>query len=51
MIDTPANRASMPDADPSTWVSPDQVAGLLAFLASRDAEAVSGALVPIYGRA
>ncbi len=51
MIDTPANRASMPDADTSAWVPPDQVAGLLAYLASRDAGSTSGALVPIYGRA
>ncbi len=51
MIDTPANRAAMPDADTSAWVSPDDVAGLLAYLASRDAGSTSGALVPIYGRA
>ena len=51
IIDTPANRASMPDADTSAWVAPDQVAGLLAYLASRDAGSTSGALVPIYGRA
>jgi len=51
VIDTPANRASMPDADFSAWVRPDAVAGLLAYLASRGAGAVSGALVPIYGRA
>jgi len=51
MIDTPANRAAMPDADFSAWVPPDAVAGLLAHLASRDAGYTSGALVPIYGRA
>lgn len=51
MIDTPANRASMPDADFSAWVPPSEVAGLLAYLASRDAGLTSGALVPIYGRA
>ena len=51
MIDTPANRASMPDADFSAWVPPAAVAGLLAFLASRGADHTSGALVPIYGRA
>jgi NAD(P)-dependent dehydrogenase (short-subunit alcohol dehydrogenase family) len=51
MIDTPANRAAMPDADFSAWVPPDAVAGLLAHLASRDAGFTSGALVPIYGRA
>ena len=51
VIDTPANRAAMPDADFSAWVTPDAVAGLLAYLASREAGATSGALVPIYGRA
>ena len=51
MIDTPANRASMPESDFSAWVPPDRVAGLLAFLASREAGTTSGALVPIYGRA
>ncbi len=51
MIDTPSNRASMPDADFSAWVPPDSVAGLLAYLASPAAGATSGALVPIYGRA
>ena len=51
VIDTPANRAAMPDADFSAWVTPDAVAGLLAYLASREAGSTSGALVPIYGRA
>ena len=51
VIDTPANRASMPDADFSSWVPPDAVAGLLAYLASRGTGATSGALVPVYGRA
>jgi len=50
-IDTPANRAAMPDADATTWVPPEEIAGLLAFLASRAAGQTSGALVPIYGRA
>lgn len=51
VIDTAANRVSMPKADPKTWVSPHQVAALLSYLASAGAEAVSGALIPIYGRA
>jgi len=50
-IDTAANRAAMPDADASTWVPPEAIAGLLSFLASRAAGHTSGALVPIYGRA
>jgi NAD(P)-dependent dehydrogenase (short-subunit alcohol dehydrogenase family) len=51
VIDTPPNRAAMPGADFSRWVRPDQIAGTLAYLASEEAGAVSGALVPIYGRA
>ena len=51
VIDTPPNRAAMPDADFSAWVPPDAVAALLAYLASHEAAWTSGALVPIYGRA
>jgi NAD(P)-dependent dehydrogenase (short-subunit alcohol dehydrogenase family) len=51
VIDTPQNRASMPDAKHETWVRAEQVASLLAFLASDAAGAISGALIPIYGRA
>src|SRR5215831_8219136 len=50
VIDTAANRAAMPNAKPDTWVRPEQVAGLLSFLASESASAISGALIPIYGR-
>jgi len=46
-IDTPANRRNMPDADPSQWVKPEAIAALLVFLASDEAEAVNGALIPI----
>jgi NAD(P)-dependent dehydrogenase (short-subunit alcohol dehydrogenase family) len=51
IIDTPANRAALPDADPAGWVRPEAVAALLAFLASEAAAPISGALIPIYGRA
>ncbi len=51
IVDTAQNRASMPDADHSKWVRPEQVAALLSYLASDDASATSGALVPIFGRA
>lgn len=51
VVDTPANRAAMKGADPASWVRPEQVAALLAFLASDAAAATSGALIPIYGRA
>jgi NAD(P)-dependent dehydrogenase (short-subunit alcohol dehydrogenase family) len=50
-IDTAANRAAMPKSKFEDWVRPDQIAALLAFLASDAASAVSGALIPIYGRA
>jgi NAD(P)-dependent dehydrogenase (short-subunit alcohol dehydrogenase family) len=49
-IDTPQNRASMPDADFSTWVHPSQIAPAVAFLLSREAGAVTGASLPITGR-
>ncbi len=51
LIDTPPNRASMPDADFAKWVRPESIAALLAFLAGSEAASTSGALVPIYGRA
>jgi NAD(P)-dependent dehydrogenase (short-subunit alcohol dehydrogenase family) len=50
IIDTPTNRADMPDADPATWVSPDDLAAVMLFLASEAATAVTGALVPVTGR-
>ena len=51
VIDTPANRASMPDADFDTWVRPDQIAHVIRFLCSDDASVTSGAHVPVYGLA
>lgn len=51
IIDTPANRASMPKADTSAWVAPASIAALLSYLASASAQAVTGAMIPIYGRA
>ncbi|MCC6365967.1 MAG: SDR family NAD(P)-dependent oxidoreductase [Bryobacterales bacterium] len=48
-MDTPGNRAAMPDADASKWVKPAQVASLLAYLASDEASQVTGAAIPIYG--
>jgi NAD(P)-dependent dehydrogenase (short-subunit alcohol dehydrogenase family) len=46
-IDTPANRASMPQTDPSTWTKPESIADTLLFLASEEACQISGAAIPI----
>ena len=46
-IDTPANRASMPQTDPSTWTRPESIADTLLFLASEEARQISGAAIPI----
>ena len=50
IIDTQANRASMPDADFSKWVAPQELAEVILFLASDAASAVTGALIPVSGR-
>ena len=50
IIDTPANRKDMPDADPSAWVAPADLAAVILFLASPDSRAVTGALIPVTGR-
>jgi NAD(P)-dependent dehydrogenase (short-subunit alcohol dehydrogenase family) len=51
VIDTPANRESMPDADPRDWVTPEQIAATIEFLVSPASAATSGAHIPVYGRA
>lgn len=50
IIDTAVNRADMPDADFSRWVSPESLAQVIAFLLSPAASAVTGALIPVTGR-
>ena len=50
ILDTERNRADMPDADPSTWVAPADLARVMLFLASPDSRAMTGALVPVTGR-
>jgi NAD(P)-dependent dehydrogenase (short-subunit alcohol dehydrogenase family) len=50
-IDTPSNRNSFPDADFSKWVKPEQVAKVILFLVSDDSKAISGASIPVYGKA
>src|SRR3954452_25477848 len=49
-IDTTQNRAAMPDADAGTWVRPQEVAEVMAFLLSEAASGVTGALIPVTGR-
>jgi NAD(P)-dependent dehydrogenase (short-subunit alcohol dehydrogenase family) len=50
ILDTAANRADMPRADFATWVTTDELAAVMLFLASDTASAVTGALVPVTGR-
>ncbi len=50
IIDTPANRASMPKADFAKWVTPQELAEVILFLVSDAASAVTGALLPVSGR-
>ena len=51
VIDTPANRRAMPDADHSRWVAPAQIGAVVRFLCEDGSGIVSGAHVPVYGRA
>lgn len=50
IIDTPANRRDMPDADFSTWVTPQEIANTIAFLSSDLASGITGAHVAVNGR-
>ncbi|MET0309830.1 MAG: SDR family oxidoreductase [Sphingomonas sp.] len=47
IIDTPRNRADMPDADPTGWTAPDAIADVIAFLVSPASRAINGAAVPV----
>lgn len=51
VIDTPANRESMPNADHSKWVRPEEIARVIRFLVSNESAPISGAAIPVYGRA
>ncbi len=50
ILDTPANRRDLPEADVSRWVTPQAAADVIAFLLSHAARAVTGALIPVAGR-
>jgi NAD(P)-dependent dehydrogenase (short-subunit alcohol dehydrogenase family) len=49
IIDTPENRAAMPQADPRRWVAPQELAEVIVFLASDAARAIHGAALPVTG--
>ena len=49
-IDTPQNRAAVPNGDFSTWVAPEAIADVIAFLASDAARAINGAALPVFGK-
>lgn len=50
-MDTPQNRASMPTADFNLWVAPQAIADVIVFLLSDQARAITGAAIPVFGRA
>jgi len=47
IIDTPENREAMPDADTATWLPPEEIAGVVTFLASEEARVVNGAVLTL----
>ncbi len=49
-LDTPDNRAAMPEQNPAHWVALEAVADVIAFLISDAARAITGAAIPVYGR-
>jgi NAD(P)-dependent dehydrogenase (short-subunit alcohol dehydrogenase family) len=51
ILDTPANRAAMPQADYAVWPKIEEVAATILFLASPDNRVTRGAIVPVYGKA
>ena len=50
ILDTPTNRAAMPKADFSAWPKVEEVAAVIAFLASPENRSARGSVVPVYGR-
>ncbi len=51
VIDTPANRAAMPTANHTLWVKPAEIAAVIHFLVGPEARIISGAAIPVYGKA
>jgi len=51
IIDTPENRQSMPSADFSKWVKPEEIAQVILYLSSSMSGVITGAAVPVFGRA
>ncbi|NIR50967.1 SDR family oxidoreductase [candidate division KSB1 bacterium] len=51
IIDTPANRQAMPNADFENWVTPETIASTILFFCSDHARDISGSVVPVYGKA
>lgn len=49
IIDTPQNRADMPEADPGCWVAPADLAKVILFLCSESARSIHGAALPVVG--
>jgi NAD(P)-dependent dehydrogenase (short-subunit alcohol dehydrogenase family) len=49
IIDTPANRKAMPQADFAVWPKPEDIARVILFLCSDDAKVIHGAAIPVYG--
>jgi NAD(P)-dependent dehydrogenase (short-subunit alcohol dehydrogenase family) len=50
IIDTAANRATMPKSDFSKWPKPEEIARVILFLCTEDARVIHGAAIPVYGR-
>ncbi|WP_322511527.1 SDR family NAD(P)-dependent oxidoreductase [Chloroflexus sp.] len=51
VIDTPTNRAAMPNANYERWVKPSEIAAVIHFLVGPEARIISGAAIPVYGKA
>ncbi|HEX8074790.1 MAG TPA: SDR family oxidoreductase [Thermoleophilaceae bacterium] len=51
IIDTPANREAMPKSDHDKWPKAAEIARVVRFLVSEESALVSGAAIPVYGRA